>query len=325
MSVSIGFVVIGRNEGQRLIDCLASISAFLPRIVYVDSASTDGSVQAAKSRGVHVLSLDMSRKFTAARARNEGFDKLTGLYPDLAYVHFLDGDCAVDRSWIQYALSFLQSNTAVAIVCGRRRERYPDASLYNKMCDLEWNTPVGEAKACGGDALINASVFRKVGGYKNDLIAGEEPEMCIRVRQAGYKIWRLDHEMTLHDAAMDHFTQWWKRALRAGYAYAEGNYMHGSAPEYHWVKESLRAWFWGVFTPFIGLLGLLLYRPLGWLVAFIFILQFIKLTYSNRRLGDFAPKFAGLMIVGKFAEATGQIKFYWHRLTHAQSKIIEYK
>lgn len=325
MSASIGFVVIGRNEGQRLIDCLTSISGFLPQIVYVDSASTDGSVQAAKSKGVHVLSLDMSRKFTAARARNEGFDKLIALYPELEYVHFLDGDCAVDQNWVEYALRFLQSNPSVAIVCGRRRERYPEASVYNKMCDLEWDTPTGEAKACGGDAIINASVFRKVGGYNNDLIAGEEPEMCIRVRQAGHKIWRLDHEMTMHDAAMYRFTQWWKRALRAGYAYAEGNHLHGSAPEYHWVKESLRAWLWGLFIPCIGLLGLVLYPPLAWLVLFVFILQFIKLIYSHRRLGDFAPKFSGLMLVGKFAEIAGQIKYYWQRLTRAQSKIIEYK
>lgn len=325
MSASIGFVVIGRNEGQRLIDCLTSISGFLPQIVYVDSASTDGSVQAAKSKGVHVLSLDMSRKFTAARARNEGFDKLIALYPELEYVHFLDGDCAVAQNWVEYALRFLQSNPSVAIVCGRRRERYPEASVYNKMCDLEWDTPTGEAKACGGDAIINASVFRKVGGYNNDLIAGEEPEMCIRVRQAGHKIWRLDHEMTMHDAAMYRFTQWWKRALRAGYAYAEGNHLHGSAPEYHWVKESLRAWLWGLFIPCIGLLGLVLYPPLAWLVLFVFILQFIKLIYSHRRLGDFAPKFSGLMLVGKFAEIAGQIKYYWQRLTRAQSKIIEYK
>lgn len=325
MSASIGFVVIGRNEGQRLIDCLTSISGFLPQIVYVDSASTDGSVEAAKSKGVHVLSLDMSRKFTAARARNEGFDKLIALYPELEYVHFLDGDCAVAQNWVEYALRFLQSNPSVAIVCGRRRERYPEASLYNKMCDLEWDTPTGQAKACGGDAIINASVFRKVGGYNNDLIAGEEPEMCIRVRQAGHKIWRLDHEMTMHDAAMYRFTQWWKRALRAGYAYAEGNHLHGSAPEYHWVKESLRAWLWGLFIPCIGLLGLVLYPPLAWLVLFVFILQFIKLIYSHRRLGDFAPKFSGLMLVGKFAEVTGQIKYYWQRLTRAQSKIIEYK
>lgn len=325
MNQSVGFVVIGRNEGQRLMDCLDSIHAFLPRIVYVDSASTDGSVQAAESRGVHVLRLDMSIKFTAARARNEGFDKMTALYPNLEYVHFVDGDCAVNQGWVEYALSFMETHPAVAIVCGRRRERFPDASAYNTMCDIEWNTPIGEAKACGGDALMSVAVFRKVGGYKNDLIAGEEPELCIRVRQAGYKIWRLDHEMTLHDAAMHRFSQWWKRALRAGYAYAEGNHLYGSAPEYHWVKESMRAWGWGVLMPSLGLLGLVFYPPLTWLVVFIFILQFIKLIYSNRRLGNFAPRFAGLMLLGKFAEACGQVKYYWHRLTRAQSEIIEYK
>lgn len=325
MNPSIGFVIIGRNEGQRLIDCLTSINAYMPAIVYVDSASTDDSVELTKSMGVNVHCLDMSLKFTAARARNEGFEKLMTLYPELKYVHFLDGDCAVNQSWVHYAYDFLEANPSVAIVCGRRRERHPNASVYNKMCDIEWNTPNGETKACGGDALINASVFYKVAGYNSQLIAGEEPEMCIRVRQLGYKIWRLDHEMTLHDAAIYRFTQWWKRALRAGYAYAEGNHLHGGAPEYHWVKESLRAWLWGAVIPCLGLVGWVWYTPLAWLVVLIFVTQYMRLIFGNRHLSDFAPKFAFFMLVGKFAEVLGQMKYYWHRLTHGQSKIIEYK
>jgi GT2 family glycosyltransferase len=325
MSQSVGFVVIGRNEGQRLIECLNSIVNFLPYIVYVDSASTDNSVQEALSRGVHVLKLDMSLKFTAARARNEGFKKIKELYPNIDYVHFLDGDCSVDQDWVNKALTFIVSHPAVAVVCGRRRERYPHVSAYNRMCDIEWDTPIGEAKACGGDALISTKVFHQVGGFKQDLIAGEEPELCIRIRQSGYKIWRLDGEMTSHDASILHFAQWWKRTMRAGYAFAEGSQLHGHAPEYHWVKESMRAWFWGAFMPMLWLVGLVFYPLLAWLIVFIFMLQLIKLIYKNKKFGDFSPKYASYTLLGKVAEVCGQIKYYWHHVLRSQSKIIEYK
>lgn len=44
-------IVIGRNEGQRLIDCLGSLLGQVRRVIYVDSGSSDGSVEAARARG----------------------------------------------------------------------------------------------------------------------------------------------------------------------------------------------------------------------------------------------------------------------------------
>lgn len=321
----IGAVVIGRNEGERLKVCLRSLKKDNLRIVYVDSGSTDHSVNIALEMSVAVINLDMSQPFTAARARNAGFNRLLIDKPSVEYVQFVDGDCEVSSNWIASGVDFLNQHPQVAVVCGRRKERFPSKSVYNQLCDIEWNTPIGKAKACGGDAIMRVDVVKQVNGFNEMLIAGEEPELCIRIRSLGYEVWRLEHDMTLHDAAIFHFCQWWRRTMRGGYAYAEGSHLHGGSPEYHWVKESRRALGWGMLIPSLALLGLVFYQPLTWLVVFVFILQFIKLTYSNRCLGDFAPKFAGLMIVGKFAEATGQIKFYWHRLTHAQSKIIEYK
>jgi len=73
----IAAIAIGRNEGPRLEACLASLrAAGLTRIVYVDSGSTDGSVDAATDTGAVVVPLDMSKPFTAARARNAGIAAL---------------------------------------------------------------------------------------------------------------------------------------------------------------------------------------------------------------------------------------------------------
>ncbi len=222
MASGIGVVVIGRNEGQRLEHCLRSLLKGTDKVMYVDSGSTDGSLHLARSLGVEVLALDLGTPFTAARARNEGFFALQRRLPSMQLVQFVDGDCEVDSGWLPAAQAFLDDHPDVAVVCGRRRERFPQRSVYNLLCDLEWDTPIGEAKACGGDALMRVDAFAAVGGFRPELIAGEEPELCVRLRAKGWKVWRLDAEMTLHDAAMTRFSQWWRRSLRAGHAYAEG-------------------------------------------------------------------------------------------------------
>ena len=100
---------------------------------------------------------------------------------------------------------------------------------------------MGEATSCGGDALIRCDALRAAGGYRADLIAGEEPELCLRLRRAGWSIWRIDAEMTWHDAAIHRFAQWWTRSVRSGHAYGEGAWLHGRSTDRHWVKENVRA------------------------------------------------------------------------------------
>ena len=133
--------------------------------------------------------------------------------------------------------------------------RYPEASIYNRLIDAEWDTPVGRARACGGDALMRVAALQEVGGFDPDLIAGEEPELCVRLRAKGWEIWRLDAEMTLHDAAMTRFGQWWQRTRRGGYAFAEGAALHGAAPERHCVPNLRRLILWGMVLPLATILG----------------------------------------------------------------------
>ncbi|MGC4031241.1 MAG: glycosyltransferase family A protein [Tepidisphaeraceae bacterium] len=253
-SATFGIVAIGRNEGERLRTCLtAATSIGAARVVYVDSGSTDGSRQLARSLHADVVELDLSIPFTAARSRNEGFAKLIELQPDVEFVQFIDGDCELRPDWCDRAIAELNAKPKAAVVCGRRRERHPDATVYNKLCDIEWNTPVGQAQSCGGDAMFRVSAFKQAGGYNPDVIAGEEPELCARLREKGWEVWRVDAEMTLHDAAMTQLGQWWKRNYRAGHAYAEGNARHGQAPDRFWEKEvkSNKVWGTAALLPFL--------------------------------------------------------------------------
>jgi GT2 family glycosyltransferase len=312
----ISAVVIGRNEGARLLACLTSLQTQVQRLIYVDSGSSDGSAQAAGEMGVEVVDLDMSQPFTAARARNAGLELLA---QQEGYVQLVDGDCEVEANWISQATAFLQQHPQVAVVCGRRRERFPEASIYNQLCDAEWDTPVGEAKACGGDALMRLEALREVGGYRADLIAGEEPEMCLRLRRRGWTIWRLDAEMTLHDAQMTRFGQWWKRSRRAGYAFAQGAALHGAPPERHWVTETRRAAVWGGLLPLVILLSALLISPWMLLAALAYPLQLLRLM---PRLG---VRPAWFSLLGKFAECAGVAEFWWNHLRGKNRKILEYR
>ena len=319
--MSVAAVAIGRNEGARLTACLSSLKGAVAPIVYVDSGSTDGSVAAARALGADVVELDLSVPFTAARARNAGLDRLRETAPDCRYVQFLDGDCTLAPGWIAEAHAVLEADDALAVVCGRRREKFPEASLWNRMIDAEWDTPVGAARACGGDALMRRAALDDVGGYRDDMIAGEEPEMCFRMRQKGWRILRIDAEMTAHDAGLTRFAQWWQRSRRAGHAYAEGAALHGTeSPERYNMREVIRAVAWGMLLPAVALLGAVFLTPwalallLGWPV------QVLRLKGSGNSWSG-----AFFLTLGKVAEAQGIMTYWWRRATGQSRRLIEYK
>lgn len=331
---AVGVVAIGRNEGDRLVRCLESVAGKADAVVYVDSNSTDASVGRAKSLGVEVVELDLSIPFTAARARNEGFARLQQILPGVEYVQMIDGDCEVVDGWLDTAAAALDDDETLGVVCGRRRERYPSASIYNGLTDMEWDTPVGVARSCGGDAMFRAAALTRVGGYDASVIAGEEPELCVRLRGAGWKVQRLDAEMTLHDADMHTFGQWWKRNVRAGHAYAQGAAMHGAPPEKHNVKQVKSITLWGIVLPaLIVLLSLLsvVFSPFG-LAAFVIALGYLVLGFKVWRYrmkhGDASKEsaiYAFFTVLGKLPNAVGAATYWKNHALGKQAKIIEYK
>jgi glycosyltransferase involved in cell wall biosynthesis len=322
----IGVVAIGRNEGQRLQKCLASAVGRAGAVVYVDSNSSDGSVELARKLGAEVVKLDLSTPFTAARARNEGFARLMQIQSDTEFVQFVDGDCEIVPGWLEGATQKLQNEPNWGVVCGRRRERFPEASVYNALCDIEWNTPIGESKWCGGDALVRVTAFRQIGGYDGSIIAGEEPEMCVRLRAANWLIMRLHAEMTMHDAAMTRFGQWWKRNVRSGHAYAEGAAMHGAPPERHFVKDVRSNWLWGLVVPLLAI-GLA-WPTCGWsfILLLAYPLQIVKvLRWAKKQNFPHSGAYATFTVLGKFPQAVGQVKYWINRWSGKKSRLIEYK
>lgn len=328
----VGVVVIGRNEGEKLTRCIDSLLLHIEpsSIVYVDSQSSDRSAERVRALGVVVVELDSTRKFTAARARNTGLWRLLELRPEIELVQFVDGDCEVAADWMPAAEQrFAVGGSDLAVVCGRRRERAPDHSLYNRLCDLEWDTPLGEAQACGGDAMILAEALRRVDGYRESLIAGEEPEMCYRMRLLGYRVERIDREMTVHDANIVRASQWFKRTKRSGHAFAEHALLHGTEPERLGVKQTLSNVFWGLGVPAaVGATSVIagpITASVGGLMAYGYLYNKSYRFERQRRDEPEAKAVAAGCVAGKFPEALGALSCFANRLLGRQTKLMEYR
>lgn len=321
----VGVVAIGKNEGDRLKRALRAIQAQNLPMVYVDSGSTDGSVLFAREIGCDVVDLDMRTAFTAARARNEGFFRLLSNSPQLHFVQFIDGDCELAPGWIPAALAKMEENSRIAATGGRCRERHPEASIYNQLIDAEWDTPVGPAQSCGGNALIRVESFREIGGFDESFAAGEEPELCFRLRKQGWTIFRLPEEMVKHDADITSWKQWWLRSKRSGVAYAQGAWVHGRSDERYNVKHCARIWFWAGAVP----TGAIVLGPLtSWmsLVAAlggygVLLARMIRFRKGQGDTTQEAMIFSLFNLMAKFPQLQGQIEF----LIRRKSSVIDHR
>ncbi len=320
----VAVIAIGRNEGARLIACLDSLAGKFDRIVYVDSGSTDGSVEAAKARGADVVKLDMSLPFSAARARNAGVARLAerGL-PDL--VQFIDGDCLLAPSWIAKATETLAEHPEIGIMTGWRAEVSPDASIYAQMAEHEWHRPAGDIETCGGDMLVRQEVLEATGGFRDDVIAAEDDEFCIRARQNGWRIHRLPVPITFHNLGMTSFAQWWKRAERAGHGYAQVGHLHQG----YFQAQRWRVYFYGFALPVIFIAALVVDVPfVAAVVACIYAVSWLRTArgLSNDALDvGTAAQYALFLSISKFPAIVGLARYHWRRLTGKNVQLIEYK
>lgn len=325
----VGIVAIGRNEGERLRRCFDSLSNGLSAVVYVDSGSTDASVALAHARGHEVVSLDMSRPFTAARARNAGFERLMARWPELGYVQFIDGDCAIAAGWIERAVQYLEREPTVAAVWGRRRELHPERSIYNRVCDVEWGQePAGDTVMFGGDVMLRTELVGELGGYDPSIIAGEDPEFAYRLHKQGHRIVRLDADMTQHDAAIVKFRQWWTRTKRSGYAYAQVSALHADEPERFWVSDTRRALLWGLVFP--ALVPALALPTLGLssLLLSAYPLRAARIAHKAKQSGlelRDACYWSLHCVLASFPQSAGVVSYHVERLRGIDPTLIEYK
>lgn len=322
----IAIVLIGRNEGTRLRAALASIPfADADAVVYVDSASQDDSVEAARRSGADVVELDAAQPLSAARARNAGFARAVEQAPAVDRVQFVDGDCALEPGWLARASAALDADPGAVAVCGWRRERFPERTPWNRLCDLEWQSGgVGPIDEFGGDVMIRRDAFEAAGGYDPARIAGEDPDLSHRLRARGGRLLRLDTTMTHHDADLRRAGQWWRRMVRAGHAYAENARAH---PSGGFARPVRRALAWSLLPPLAVAAG-------AWLVGPVALLGLAAYPAQALRIARRAPtRFSAAerrlwgagCVASQLPLAVGVVRHEAGRRLGRRSSLIEYK
>lgn len=306
----IGVVIIGINVEKFLGKCIESIlNSDYPReslqIIYVDGGSQDDSVKIARSfSGIEIAELDHPFP-TPGRGRNAGWAWL-----DTPLVQFLDADTVLDPQWFKRAIPCLKNQ--VAAVCGHRRELQPDKNWFHFIGNKEWNYETGPCRYFGGDVLIKREVLEQTGGFDEDLVAGEDPELSYRIRQRGHVLLRVDAPMTKHDLNMTTVSQYMRRAFRSGHAYAEVCARFWDRKEKLWLREFLRVQVkaWGLFG--ILVTGFVLDRPIaGFLLGMTFVLLAVirqvhfrtdsddslvkRITYATHSVFVVLPQFLGTL------------------------------
>lgn len=324
-------VVIGRNEGTRLARCLESVSAmrqpgFTVETIYVDSGSTDSSICVAQALGAMVISLDSARP-TAAQGRNAGWRAAQG-----SIVLFLDGDTILHPGFVADSLAAFEDAT-IAVVWGHRRETLETPSLYDRVLDLDWIYPPGFTEFCGGDALFRRATLEAAGGYDDTLIAGEEPELCQRITALGGRILHVDRPMTGHDLGITTWSAYWRRATRAGHAFAEVSARFAKTAQPFWLADSRRNIVRAVFLLALLVLGLFLSLVLRsvWPAALVVLFLVAVAARTAWKASWKSDDRVALALYGFHSHLqqipifAGQVKFRMNQRSGRRAALVEYK
>jgi cellulose synthase/poly-beta-1,6-N-acetylglucosamine synthase-like glycosyltransferase len=247
-------------------------------------------------------------------------------------VLFLDGDMTLAPDFVKDSIGEFR-NPAIGVVFGDCRESEPQDSIYNRILDLDWIVPVGLVEYCGGAALIRRELLERIGGYNEHLIAAEDTELCSRIRATGSTILHVDRPMVRHDLAITRFSQYWRRAVRSGYAYAEVAEQISPSDAPVWYRNARRNRIQGAAMIALIALGPILSIKLGSVMPVMIVIAFIaalalrtairtqwkKSPLSTRLLHGLHSHLVQIPLL------FGQLKYQWDRSRGRSSELIEYK
>jgi GT2 family glycosyltransferase len=206
----------------------------------VDSASKDRTTKIAARYPISVLKLRPEQRLTAAAGRHVGYKWTTG---DL--VLFLDGDMELCAGWLDQALGVMQSRSDVAVITGKVIDlpKALQTPTTEHVETLDKDATGVYVRQGGGAAMYRRSVLERVGTFNPYLYSDEEPELCLRIRHAGYRVFQLPHPIAFHYSApaeaLSTFLGKWNHNLWLGYG-QNIRYFFGSPLLWIYLKE--RGW-----------------------------------------------------------------------------------
>jgi glycosyltransferase involved in cell wall biosynthesis len=235
-------VLISKDQEWNIVRLIKSAlrwTASFPsrEIVLVDSASVDNTVDIASNYPINIIRLQSDQRLTAAAGRYVGYQKTSG---DL--ILFLDGDMELCEGWVDRAIAVIQSGPDVAAVTGQVINLPPSTGsrAAPRSEPSYYGNSVTEVSYGGGATMYRRSVLKQVGTFNPYIYSEEEPELCLRIRYAGYRILSLEHPIAYHYSdppdRVSTLVERWRRNLNLGFGQVI-RYHFGTHLLWPYIKE----------------------------------------------------------------------------------------
>ena len=168
-----------RNSAQHLESCIESVRAQRyanVEVIVIDNASSDATPAIARAKADLFLSQGRER----SEQLNAGASLATG-----KYLYRIDGDFILDPDIIGEAVSLCETEGFDAIAV--HNDSDPRVSFWAEVRNFERQMYKYDPTIVGARFFLKRA-FDAVGGFDEELIAGEDYDIHNRLLNAGYKI-----------------------------------------------------------------------------------------------------------------------------------------
>lgn len=183
--VRVSVVIAVRNDAKRLRVLLSSLGALIesPQVIVVDNDSRDDSAQVAREMGAVVTVCPGLR---VGALRNRGVSLAEG-----EVLAFADSDHEVPEDWIATGVRALTEDGEDVIAAGSHYLAPQNGTWVQKVWAV--HRLKGDAYEAvdwlgAGNLFVRRKDFDRVGGFREDLVAAEDVDLCHRLRQLGGRI-----------------------------------------------------------------------------------------------------------------------------------------
>ncbi|WP_069187531.1 glycosyltransferase [Pararhodospirillum photometricum] len=228
MTYAVDIVIVNWNAGDALVQCVTSIAEntanLVRRIIIVDNASSDGSIEALPQiSGIELVIIRNPENRGFSVACNQG-----AIRSSSDYLLFLNPDTLLKTNSLAPAVAFISNSQHARIgVVGvrlldergrtqRSCARFPTAaallgqaagfdrlfprffpSHFLRDWDHEDTRPVDQVM--GAFLLIRRSLFKEIGGFdERFFVYYEDVDLCLRVHQYGFQVVHLAYAFAVH-------------------------------------------------------------------------------------------------------------------------------
>jgi glycosyltransferase involved in cell wall biosynthesis len=189
----ISFIIPTLNEEkviEKLLQNLREIKNFDYEIIVTDGGSEDKTLEIAKKYGAKIVENKSGIRQTIGEGRNLGAAEATG-----QFLVFLDADVYIPKpeEFFNRALKDFKLRPELLGLSGWIRvfpemETWADYLGYVVLSDWQFyikNNWLKIGATCGEFQMMKTEIFNKLGGYRKDLVAGEDLDLFYRISRVG--------------------------------------------------------------------------------------------------------------------------------------------